>query len=416
MSFHYQDRRLYVEDVPLASIADTHGTPCYVYSRAIIESNFKAYRAAFGRRRHRVCYAVKANGNLAILDVLARLGTAFDIVSAGELERVGAAGGNQQTVTFAGVGKTRAELEQALEAGIACFNVESIEELELLAQVAASRGLIAPVAIRVNPDVDADTHPYIATGLNENKFGIPMADAMDVYRRVASFSSLRVAGVACHIGSQLTALEPIVDAAKRVMKLVDSLAGENIEVDHIDIGGGLGIAYSDESPPAIEAYVRGICQTIDARYEIVIEPGRSIVGAAGALLSRVQYIKQTPRKTFAICDAAMTELIRPALYQAHHNVLPVNVGGEEQVVDIVGPVCESGDFLARDRSLAASSGDLIALMDCGAYGFVMASNYNARPRPAEVLIDGGEVHLARERETSAQLYAGEYRLGQAVRT
>lgn len=416
MSFHYQDSRLYVEDVALASIADAHGTPCYVYSRAIIESNFKAYSAAFGQRRHRICYAVKANGNLAILDVLARLGSAFDIVSGGELERVGAAGGSQQTVTFAGVGKTRAELEQALGAGIACFNVESIEELELLAQVAAALGLNAPVAIRVNPDVDADTHPYIATGLNENKFGIPMADAMDVYRRAAALPSLRVAGVACHIGSQLTALEPIIDAAKRVMKLVDSLNSENIEVDHIDIGGGLGIAYNDESPPAIETYVQAICQMIDPHYEIVIEPGRSIVGAAGALLSRVQYLKQTPQKTFAICDAAMTELIRPALYQAHHNVLPVSIGGEARVVDVVGPVCESGDFLARDRTLAVSSGDLIALMDCGAYGFVMASNYNARPRPAEVLIDRGKIHLARERETGAQLYAGEYRLGRENRT
>lgn len=410
MSFHYQDHRLYVEDVALAAIADAHGTPCYVYSRAIIESNYKAYSVAFGERRHQICYAVKANGNLAILDVLARLGSAFDIVSSGELERVRAAGGTLQTVTFAGVGKTRRELEQALTANISCFNVESSEELDQLTQVAAAVGRVAPVAIRVNPDVDADTHPYIATGLNENKFGIPMADAIDVYRRVAASPSLRVAGVACHIGSQLTTIEPIVDAAERVMQLVDALNSENIEIEHIDVGGGLGIAYNDESPPAIEAYVNAICKTIDPRYEIVIEPGRSIVGAAGALLSRVLYVKQTPEKTFAICDAAMTELIRPALYQAHHNVLPVNIGGTERVVDIVGPVCESGDFLARDRSLAVSSGDLIALMDCGAYGFVMASNYNARPRPAEVLIDGGEIHLARERETCAQLYAGEHRL------
>ncbi len=410
MSFHYQDNRFFVEDVPFASIAEKYGTPCYVYSRAIIESNFKAYSAAFGQRRHRICYAVKANGNLAILDVLARLGSAFDIVSGGELDRVGAAGGSQQTVTFAGVGKTRAELEQALKADIACFNIESVEELQLLAQVAAALGCKARVAVRVNPDVDADTHPYIATGLNENKFGIPMADAMDVYRQIAALPSLRVAGVACHIGSQLTALTPIIDAAKRVMKLVKSLRREHIEVDHVDVGGGLGIVYNDESPPAIQAYVEAICHIIDPCYEIVIEPGRSLVGAAGALLSRVQYLKQTPQKTFVICDAAMTELIRPALYQAHHDVLPVTAGIEDRVVDVVGPVCESGDFLARDRRLGVSGGDLIALMDCGAYGFVMASNYNARPRPAEVLIDRDKFHLARERETGPQLYAREHRL------
>jgi diaminopimelate decarboxylase len=416
VSFHYQDRRLQVEDIDLATVAHAHGTPCYVYSRAIIESNYRAYNAAFGQRRHQICYAVKANGNLAILDVLARLGSAFDIVSSGELARVRAAGGRLETVTFAGVGKTRAELENALEANISCFNVESSEELELLAEVAAALGLKAPVAIRVNPDVDAETHPYIATGLNENKFGIPMSEAMDVYRRAAAIPSLQVVGAACHIGSQLTTIEPIVDAAQRVMELVGSLDAENIKISHIDIGGGLGITYCDESPPAIETYVKAICNTIDPRYSIVIEPGRSIVGPAGVLLSRVQYMKQTPEKTFAICDAAMTELIRPALYQAHHGVLPVTVGGSKRLVDIVGPVCESGDFLARDRSLAITSGDLIALMDCGAYGFVMASNYNARPRPAEVLIDGSKTHLARERETVAQLYAGEHRLDAPDRT
>ncbi len=395
----------------MSAIAQAHGTPCYVYSRAIVEANYQAYRAAFGERRHQICYAVKANGNLAILDVLACLGSAFDIVSNGELERVRAAGGSLDTVTFAGVGKTRTELEQALAANISCFNVESTEELELLAEVAAGLGVTAPVAVRVNPDVDANTHPYIATGLNENKFGIPMTDAFEVYRRIASLPSLRVAGVACHIGSQLTSIEPIVDAAKRVMHLVDSLMSENINIEHIDIGGGLGITYHDESPPDIDAYVKAICAVIDPRYEIIIEPGRSIVGAAGALLASVQFIKQTPLKTFAICDAAMTELIRPALYQAHHNVLAVNTGGDERVVDVVGPVCESGDFLARDRTLAVARGDLIALMDCGAYGFVMASNYNARPRAAEVLVDGDEIHLARERETVPQLFAGEYRLG-----
>lgn len=411
MSFHFNDSRLYAEGVPMSVIAEAYGTPCYVYSRAIIEANYQAYRTAFGERRHQICYAVKANGNLAILDVLARLGSAFDIVSNGELERVRAAGGSLGTVTFAGVGKTRMELEQALAANISCFNVESGEELELLADVAEGLGVTAPVAVRVNPDVDANTHPYIATGLNENKFGIPMTNAVEMYRRIKSLPSLRVTGVACHIGSQLTSNEPIVDAAKRVMHLVDALMSENINIDHIDIGGGLGITYHDESPPDINAYVRAICEVIDPRYEIIVEPGRSIVGAAGALLASVQFIKTTSVKTFAICDAAMTELIRPALYHAHHNVLAVHAGGDERIVDIVGPVCESGDFLARDRTLAVASGDLIALMDCGAYGFVMGSNYNARPRAAEVLIDGDEIHLARERETVTQLFAGEHLLG-----
>jgi len=394
----------------MAAVAEAHGTPCYVYSRAIIEANYRAYSTAFGERRHQICYSVKANGNLAILDVLARLGSAFDIVSAGELERVRAAGGNLTTVTFAGVGKTRAELVQGLAAGIACFNVESIDELELLAEVAAELRVEAPVAIRVNPDVDAQTHPYIATGLNENKFGIPMANALEVYRRVVALPGLRVAGLACHIGSQLTAIEPVVDAAQRLMQLVESLGQEGIDIEHVDIGGGLGIGYGSDVPPAIDAYVKAICRVIDPRYQIIIEPGRSVVGEAGALLTRVLSVKQTPVKTFAICDAAMTELIRPALYQAYHDVLPVRAGGDEQTVDVVGPVCESGDFLARERDLAVVSGDLLALMDCGAYGFVMASNYNARPRPAEVLVDGSEMHLVRMRETTAQLYAGEDRL------
>ncbi len=394
----------------MAAVAEAHGTPCYVYSRAIIEANYRAYSVAFGTRRHQICYSVKANGNLAVLDVLARLGSAFDIVSGGELERVRAAGGNLTTVTFAGVGKTRAELAQALAADIACFNVESIDELELLSQVAVELGVEAPVAVRVNPDVDAKTHPYIATGLNENKFGIPMANALEVYRRVVALPGLRVAGVACHIGSQLTAIEPVVDTAGLLMQLVASLAQEGIEIDHIDIGGGLGIAYGSEVPPAIDAYVKAICRVIDPRYEIIIEPGRSVVGEAGALLTRVLSVKQTPVKTFAICDAAMTELIRPALYQAYHDILPVRAGGDEQTVDVVGPVCESGDFLARERDLAVARGDLLVLMDCGAYGFVMASNYNARPRPAEVLVDGSEMHLVRRRETVAQLYAGESRL------
>jgi diaminopimelate decarboxylase len=279
--------------------------------------------------------------------------------------------------------------------------------------VAAAAGAEARVALRVNPDVDAITHPYIATGLNENKFGVPMSDAMALYRRAVELPGVRVAGIACHIGSQLTSIGPIADAAGRIMQLVEALREEGIEIEHIDVGGGLGIAYGSEAPPAIEAYVKVICRILDPRYEIGVEPGRSIVGEAGALLTRVQAVKETPVKTFAICDAAMTELIRPALYGAYHDILPLKAGGEERLVDVVGPVCETGDFLARDRELAVASGDLLALMDCGAYGFVMASNYNARPRPAEVLVDGGDFHLVRERESLSQLYAGEHRAPRA---
>jgi diaminopimelate decarboxylase len=280
----------------------------------------------------------------------------------------------------------------------------------MLAEVAAELRVEAPIAVRVNPDVDAKTHPYIATGLSENKFGIPMENALEVYRRVVALPGLRVVGVACHIGSQLTAVEPVVDAAERLMQLVESLTRAGIGIEHIDIGGGLGIGYGSDSPPAIDAYVKAICRVIDPRYEIIVEPGRSVVGEAGVLLTRVLSIKQTLVKTFAICDAAMTELIRPALYQAYHDILPVRAGGDERTVDVVGPVCESGDFLARERDLALVTDDLLALMDCGAYGFVMASNYNARPRPAEVMVDGSEMHLVRMRETAAQLYAGEHRL------
>jgi diaminopimelate decarboxylase len=410
MSFTYKNARLHVEGTPMAAVAEAYGTPCYVYSRAVIEANYRAYHTAFAARDHRICYAVKANGNLALLDVLARLGASFDIVSQGELRRVEEAGGDLNTVTFAGVGKTRVELERSLAQRIGCFNVESVEEIELLAAVATGLGVEAPVAVRVNPDVDAKTHPYIATGLNENKFGIPMEQAHAVYQRMAATRGLKIVGVACHIGSQLTSVGPIVDAAERVMGLVRAMAEDGINVEHIDIGGGLGIPYNEEQPPPISVYVEAICRAIDPQYQVVIEPGRSIVGAAGALLAQVHYMKETPTKTFAVCDAAMTELIRPALYQAHHNVLPIIEGGQTRRVDVVGPVCETGDFLARDRDLAISSGDLIAVMDCGAYGAVMASTYNARPRAAEVLVDGKEFYLVRERETLEQLFLGEHRL------
>ncbi len=408
--FHYEADRLCVEGVAVAAIADACGTPTFVYSRAKIESNYREYAAGFGQRAHEVCYAVKANGNLAVLDVLARLGSAFDIVSVGELERVRAAGGELATVTFAGVGKSRAEIDQALAAGIGCFNVESAFELELISAAAVALGRDAPIALRVNPDVDANTHPYISTGLSENKFGIPMADAVALYRHAATLPGVRITGVACHIGSQLTSITPIVDAAARVMALVEQLATEGITVEHIDIGGGLGIAYGAAAPPRIADYVAAICRAIPEPYRVIIEPGRSIVGDAGLLLTRVQQVKTTPAKSFAICDAAMTELIRPALYQAHHPIVAERRGGTARRVDVVGPVCETADFLGRDRELAVGSGDLLAVADCGAYAAVMASNYNARPRPAEVLVDGDDVHVCRERESVAALFAGEHRL------
>lgn len=408
--FHYEADRLFVEGVPMASIADAHGTPTFVYSRARIEANYREYAAGFGSRAHEICYAVKANGNLAILDVLARLGCAFDIVSGGELERVAAAGGELSTVTFAGVGKSRAEIDRALDAGIACFNIESAFELELVSAAAVALGRDARIALRVNPDVDANTHPYISTGMRDNKFGIPMTDALELYRHAATLPGVRISGVACHIGSQLTSIAPIVDAAARVMALVGQLAAAGIAVEHVDIGGGLGIAYGATPPPPIADYVAAICRAIPAPYRIIIEPGRSIVGDAGLLLSRVQQVKTTPAKSFAICDAAMTELIRPALYQAHHPIVPVRRGGSPRTLDVVGPVCETADFLGRDRELGVGPGDLLAVADCGAYAAVMASNYNARPRPAEVLVDGGHVHVCRERESVQALFAGEHRL------
>ena len=409
MSFEFRDARLCVEDVPLPAVAERYGTPCYVYSRAQIEARFQAYRDAFASRRHQICYSVKANGNLAVLDILGRMGAAFDIVSGGELERVRAAGAPLDSVRFAGVGKTRAEIALAVEAGIACFNVESRAELDLIAAVCKDLTREATIAIRVNPDVDAATHPYIATGLNENKFGIAIDDAMAVYQQAARTPGIQVSGIACHIGSQLTSLGPVTDAVARVMHFLGALQDHDIDIAHIDIGGGLGVAYGTDTPPSIAEYVAAICAGIAPRYEIIVEPGRSIVGAAGVLLTAVQSIKHTPKKTFAICDAAMNDLLRPALYDAYHEIKSVTPNdGEKYRVDVVGPVCESADCLARDRELTLSDGALLAVMDCGAYGFVMASNYNGRPRPAEVLIDGSAMHLIRERETVAGLYHGEH--------
>lgn len=409
-TFNYRGEHLYAEGVALGDIADKHGTPCYVYSRAHIESQWRAFDQAFGARDHLVCYAVKANSNLGLLNVLARLGSGFDIVSVGELERVLAADGDPGKVVFSGVGKGVHEIERALEAGIACFNVESEAELVVLNEVATRLGQRAPVSLRINPDVDAKTHPYISTGLKESKFGIPMREARAAYHVAQQLSHLRIIGVDCHIGSQLTELAPFADALERVLALVDQLAADGIALQHLDLGGGLGIRYRDEQPPAPGEYVAAFLQRINAhgdRYrnlKLLIEPGRAIVGNAGVLLTRVQYLKHAETKNFAIVDAAMNDLMRPALYDAWQDIAPVlKRTGAAQLYDVVGPVCESGDFLGQDRTLKVQAGDLLAVCSAGAYGSSMSSNYNTRPRAPEVMVDGERFHVVRRRETIEEL-------------
>ena len=401
-----------VEQVPLTEIAARFGTPCYVYSRAALTAAFLAFEHALGNRSHLVCYAMKANPNLAILDLFARLGSGFDIVSGGELERVIAAGGDPRKVVFSGVGKTEAEMRQALAAGILCFNVESAGELRRLSAVARALGRTAPVSLRVNPDVDAGTHPYISTGLRENKFGIAFEDAPALYREAAALPGIRVTGIDCHIGSQITDVAPFVDALDRVLGLVDVLARDGIALEHIDVGGGLGIRYRDETPPPPRAYIDALLARLHERpQKLIFEPGRNLVGNAGLLLTRVEYLKRGDAKNFAIVDAAMNDLIRPALYDAHHEIVPVTPGRAEAVTyDVVGPVCESGDFLGRDRRLAVAEGDLLAVLSAGAYGMAQASNYNSRGRAAEVMVDGADLHLVRERESTRGLFALEHRL------
>ena len=408
--FHYQSGELYAEQVAAADIAEQFGTPTYVYSRAALENHWRAFDDAFAGQSHLVCYAVKANSNLAVLNVLARLGSGFDIVSAGELARVIAAGGRADRTVFSGVGKTIAEIEYALQQGIRCFNVESIPELERINSVAAGLDKIAPISIRVNPDVDAQTHPYISTGLKENKFGIAIEDARKVYREAQGLSHLNIVGVDCHIGSQLTTVAPFVDALTRVLMLIDELAEDGIKVSHLDIGGGLGICYRDEIPPTPAQYAQALRELLaDRDMEILLEPGRAIAGNAGILLTRVEFLKPTEAKNFAIVDAAMNDLLRPALYQSWQDVVPVitETDAETANYDIVGPICETGDFLAKDRPLALNSGDVLAIRSAGAYGFTMSSNYNSRPRAAEVMVDGSELHQVRARETIESLYAGE---------
>ena len=408
-AFHYRDGALFAEGVALSAIAERFGTPTYVYSRAHIEARYRSYTDALEGTSHLVCFAVKANSNLGVLNVLARLGAGFDIVSGGELERVLAAGGRADRVVFSGVGKTRQDMRRALEVGVHCFNVESADELERLQDVAAELDVRAPVSLRVNPDVDAGTHPYISTGLKENKFGIAIDDAETLYLRAAQLPNLELVGVDCHIGSQLTTLDPFTDALDRLLVLVDRLADCGIHLRHLDLGGGVGVRYSDEQPPLITDYVKAVRERIgDRDLALVFEPGRYIVANAGVLLTRVEYLKHTEHKDFAIVDAAMNDLIRPALYQAWMGVKPVQPrGGEGRSYDVVGPICETGDFLAKSRTLDLAEGDLLAVESAGAYGFVMSSNYNTRGRCAEVLVDADQAHEVRRRETVAELYAGE---------
>tara|TARA_R110000868_G_scaffold148302_4_gene370136 strand:- start:2559 stop:3812 length:1254 start_codon:yes stop_codon:yes gene_type:complete len=409
-AFDYRHGELHAEGVALSAIAAEYDTPCFVYSRSAIEQAYQAWDSALEGVPHLVCFAVKANSNLAVLNLLARKGAGFDIVSGGELERVLAAGGEPSRIVFSGLGKTAAEMRRALEIGIHCFNIESAAELERLQQVAAELNIKAPISLRVNPDVDAKTHPYISTGLKENKFGIDIARAPEVYRRAAELSHIDICGVDCHIGSQLTDDTPFIDALQRLLQLIDGLAAEGIHIRHLDLGGGLGVTYRDETPPTPGAYLAKVREALaDRDLTLLFEPGRSIVANAGVMLTRVNLLKPTEHKNFAIIDGAMNDLIRPALYSAWMGIDAVKPRSDADMLswDIVGPVCETGDFLGKDRELALAEGDLLAVRSAGAYGFVMSSNYNTRPRAAEVLVDGEQTHLVRRRETVAELLAGE---------
>lgn len=402
--FQYRDNALHAEDIPVADLARRFGTPCYLYSRAALEHNLLAYEKALADAPHLTCFAVKANSNLAVLNVLARLGAGFDIVSGGELERVVRAGGDPAKVIFSGLGKTEDEIARALTLGICCFNIESEPELDRINAVAARLGRRAPISLRVNPDVDAGTHPYISTGLKENKFGIAIDSAVDVYLRAAQMSHIDIVGVDCHIGSQLTTIAPYLDAIDRVLLLVDTLAARGIHIRHFDMGGGLGVCYRDETPPAPAEFIQAVLGRIAARgLTLFLEPGRSICANAGLFVTRVEYLKHNAHKNFAIVDGAMNDLLRPALYGAWQNIVPVQVHAAgtvpERVYDVVGPVCESSDFLGKERALAIAPGDLLAVRTAGAYGFVMSSNYNTRNRVAEIMVDGDVATVVRQRET-----------------
>lgn len=408
--FTYRDNQLFAEELSTQQLADEFGTPLYVYSRASLEQRYLAYTKPLAGQPHLICYAVKANSNLGVLNVLARLGAGFDIVSIGELERVLAAGGDPAQIVFSGVGKQVEEIQRALTVGIKCFNVESIPELLRIEAVAEEMGLVAPVSIRVNPDVDPKTHPYISTGLKANKFGVEFESAREVYQQAAELKHLKVIGVDCHIGSQITEIEPFLDALDRLLVLVDQLAEDGIKIQHLDLGGGLGVRYKDETPPTPAEYVKALLEKLgDREFELIFEPGRAIAANAGILLTRVEYLKDGEEKNFAIVDAAMNDLLRPALYDAWQAIVPalIREDGSDKVWDIVGPVCETGDFLGKDRQLNLKAGDLLAVKSAGAYGFAMASNYNSRNRPAEIIVDGKEHHLVRQRENYELQMAGE---------
>ena len=408
--FNYKDNILYAEDVTVADIVKQFATPCYIYSRATLERHWHAFDQAFEQQEHLICYAVKANSNIGILSLFAKLGSGFDVVSIGEIERVLRAGGDASKIVFSGVGKKAAEMQRALEIGIHCFNVESEAELERLNQVAAAMDKIAPVSIRVNPDVDAKTHPYISTGLKDNKFGISYESAPAIYEKAHALSHLNVIGIDCHIGSQLTEVSPFIDALERILNLADILKPKGIVIKHLDLGGGLGVCYDDETPPLPAEYTE--CLFANERlkdYQVIIEPGRAISANAGILVTEVEYLKHNGDKNFAIVDAAMNDLIRPALYQAWQAIIPVDQRSNAKIksYDIVGPICETGDFLGKQRELALCAGDLLAVRSAGAYGFTMSSNYNSRPRVAELLVDGEQVHVIRKRETIDDLMMGE---------
>jgi len=407
--FSQRSGELCVEDVALTAVAQQFGTPCYVYSRAALTAAFQSFDAAFDRKPHLICYSAKANSNLAVLNLFARLGSGFDIVSGGELARVLAAGGDPRKVVFSGVGKSSDEILGALRAGILCFNIESREELHRVSDLACAAGTRADVSLRVNPDVDPKTHPYISTGHRQNKFGVPFAEALSLYREAAGLPGVRIAGIDCHIGSEITEMAPFLDALAKLLELVDRLAVEGIQIHHLDLGGGLGIRYRDEEPPPPRDYVGTLLKALEGYpQQILVEPGRALVGNAGVLLTRVEYLKHSDELNFAIVDAAMTDLVRPALYGAWHDIRPVQPRtGPARCYEIVGPVCESADFLGHARELSLQPGDLLAVLSAGAYGMSMSSNYNSRPRAAEVMVDGSRLHLIRSRESVAQLFAQE---------
>ena len=407
--FQYKNEQLYVEDLPVKQLAEEFGTPLYIYSRATLERHWHAFDSALGEHPHLICYAVKANSNIGILNVMAKLGSGFDIVSQGELERVLAAGGEASKVVFSGVAKSRAEIMRALEVGIRCFNVESVAELHHINQIAGEMGKVAPISLRVNPDVDAHTHPYISTGLKENKFGVSVDEAREVYKLAATLPHVKITGMDCHIGSQLTELQPFLDATDRLIRLIEQLKEDGITLKHLDLGGGLGVTYTDETPPHPSDYAAALLNKLKGyeNLEIILEPGRAIAANAGILVAKVQYLKSNESRNFAITDTGMNDMIRPALYEAYMNIIEIDrtLGRERAIYDVVGPVCETSDFLGKQRELAIAEGDYIAQRSAGAYGASMSSNYNSRPRTAEVLVDGDNAHLIRRRENLSELWA-----------